>query len=114
MTDQREQTPRTFSTFLVLSVLICFMSWGTELFFLICQLVIGKLPGDSAAAHAALITVAVSSSIFVRASGSKQLAAVAHLRGKLQLTRGQSVVVTVFIVSYSVFLTWAIGGFESR
>lgn len=98
-----------FSTFVVMAVITCIYSWMTKVILIGCHLIVGKIPGDNPIAHCLLLTLACVSSLFVRLYGWDLFVRSGQLERPLHLTGVQSILVTLFVISYSVFIGWALG-----
>jgi hypothetical protein len=104
--------PPVFSTFIVLTVLICMFSLMTEAILVGCHLFLGKIPGENPVAHYLLLAVACLSSGFVRLYGWGLFVRSGQLERPLHLTGVQSALATMFVISYSIFVGWTLGGFK--
>ncbi len=104
--------PPVFSTFIVMTVMICMFSLMTEAILVGCHLFFGKIPGDNPVAHYLLLTVACLSSGFVRLYGWDLFVRTGQREHPLHLTGVQSVLVTLLVISYSIFVGWTFGLFN--
>ena len=104
--------PPVFSTFIVITVMICMFSLMTEAILVCCHLSSGKIPGDNPVAHYLLLAVACLSSGFVRLYGWDQFVRTGQRERPLHPTSVQSVLVTILVISYSIFVGWTLGVFN--
>ena len=107
----KDELRPTYPTIFVLNFLIFVFAWMTELLLLVSHAFLGRLPGNNPVAHGVLLSVALGSWLFGRLVGRRQFARDAHPGGRMHLTLRQSVIVTLFVISYSIFVEWALGVF---
>ncbi len=105
-------SPPVFSTFVVMTVMICMFSLMTDLILVGCHLCFGKIPGDNPVSHYLLLAVACLSSGFVRFYGWDLFVRSGQRERPLHLTGVQSILGTIFVISYSIFLGWTLGLFN--
>lgn len=101
----------TYPTVFVLNFVIFVLAWMTELLLLASHAFLGRLPGNNPVAHCILLSVALGSWLFGRLVGRRQFARDAHPGGCMHLTFMQSIIVTIFFISYVIFVEWALGLF---
>ena len=104
-------SPTTFPTSVVLGFVVFVLSWMTELLLLVTHAVAGRLPGNNPVAHCILLAVALGSSLFACFVGRRHFARDVHPGGCMHINLMQSIIVTIFIVGYAIFLEWAFGLF---
>lgn len=101
--------PATYSTRLVISVLIFSLSWPTQLLFWACPVFDIPLQVTRPAARYALLSITILSSLLVRYVGRQEFGRILQVGGRFHVTGVQAIVIPLVVVTYSTFMIWALG-----